>query len=635
MIVIIFTATLGLFILSLRSFSSEGFFDGFGLENTFVGIIMSYFTVKVFVKFQSMKKLNYKVYTTEAKKIVISIINLLIPFLIVMIPVAIIQQVLEASKMATLIDAIGAPFVYLFEHTNIELLNGVIYSFMCSVGSFLGAGLDTVFSEASMGNIVNPTFIRVFVLIPFIFSFVLAVLIFGRRSNRIYGTVGLVPGSFGYTNVVHYSYPLLLNPMSFIPIIITPIITTVVSYYLCLGFNIDVLGSTNNASLIFFNAYDATNNGLGILVQGISVAISFAIFIPAIMLNTYAKKKAFKDNVKHLYKKYLIAKDRNKDVTIFDFDFELGETAKVLCTQLIKDMELMKEVREKVIEFNSKRDSYKAKEFETKRREYLDKLKKQLKIKSYFQPIVGNHVDFDESGKPTYFEIKGMECLMRWWYEENYVIPPLAIELARSAGLEYEINSYLWENMLLNVDRKKCKSFITFNISMTCLEKESFIDDLMEMFNRYDIDPSGFVIEITEEDEFTNEDLALNKICELKEKGFDFAIDDYGAGQTSMKYFQTNAFELVKIDGDLVKKAKENEQVYDIIGNIRELGKRGQKYANIQFKVLCEFIEDQDSFERLKELKVDYYQGFLFGKAQEFDEIVTSPMMVKGSQKHV
>ena len=102
-----------------------------------------------------------------------------------------------------------------------------------------------------------------------------------------------------------------------------------------------------------------------------------------------------------------------------------------------------------------------------------------------------------------------------------------------------------------------------------------------------------------------------------------------------MKYFQTNAFELVKIDGDLVKKAKENEQVYDIIGNIKELGKRSQKYANIQFKVLCEFIEDKDSFDRLAKLKVDYYQGFLFGKAQEFDEIVENPMMVKGSQKHV
>ena len=179
---------------------------------------------------------------------------------------------------------------------------------------------------------------------------------------------------------------------------------------------------------------------------------------------------------------------------------------------------------------------------------------------------------------------------MRWWYKDNYIIPPLALEIARTCGLEYEINYYLWENMLVNVDRKKCKSFITFNISMTCLENENFVSDIEELFNRYEIDPSGFVIEITEEDEFTNEDVALEKICELKEKGFAFAIDDYGAGKTSMKYFQSNAFELVKIDGDLVKKAKENMQVYDIIGNIRELGKKSQKFSNIQFKVLCEFI---------------------------------------------
>ena len=75
--------------------------------------------------------------------------------------------------------------------------------------------------------------------------------------------------------------------------------------------------------------------------------------------------------------------------------------------------------------------------------------------------------------------------------------------------------------------------------------------------------------------------------------------------------------------------------LYDIIGNIRELGKKSQKFSNIQFKVLCEFIEDKESFDRLKELKIVYYQGYLFGKAQEFDDIVQNPMMVKGSQKHV
>ena len=190
--------------------------------------------------------------------------------------------------------------------------------------------------------------------------------------------------------------------------------------------------------------------------------------------------------------------------------------------------------------------------------------------------------------------------------------------------------------MLINVDRKKCKSFITFNISMNCLEKDSFMDDILGLFERYDMDPNGFVIEITEEDEFKNEKSALEKIIALKEKGFVFAIDDYGAGQTSMKYFSTNAFELVKIDGDLVKQAKENEQVYDIIGNIRELGKRSQKFANIRFKVLCEFIEDKDSFDRLAKLKVDYYQGYLFGKAVEFDEIVNNPMIASsGSIKHI
>lgn len=607
----------------------------FGFENIYLGIIFSFFSVKVFAFFSKKKIIKYKVYTTETKKNVILIIHSLLPFLIVFIPSLIIFLLVFYFNIGSLTNVFAKPFILIFENANIDLLNGVIYAFISSVGLFFGVGVDEAFNSANMSGVINPNFMNVFVFIPMMVGLAISLLIFSkRRTDRIYGASAIPTSAFGLFKPIHYGYSLILNPFSIIPTLIIPIVTTITSYLLFLGFNIDSSG-TFNYNFLFLNAYRLTDSYWAILIVIINVAISGLIFIPFILLNNYAKDRAFKDNIKELYPKYIEAKAKNKRVTIFDFDYELGETAKVLCNQLIKDMELMKEVETKVIDFNKQKESYNKKEFELKKRELLDKLKKQLKIKSYFQPIVSNHVEFDEENKPTYFDIKGMECLMRWWYDGNYIIPPLALEIARYADLEYEINYYLWQNMLINVDRKKCKSFITFNISMNCLEKTSFIDDITTLFDRYDMDPSGFVIEITEEDEFKNEENALNKIIELKEKGFDFAIDDYGAGQTSMKYFSTNAFELVKIDGDLVKKAKENEQVYDIIGNIKELGKKGQKYANIQFKVLCEFIEDKDSFERLAKLKVDYYQGYLFGKAQEFDEIVSSPMMAKGSQKHV
>ncbi|MCR5307857.1 MAG: EAL domain-containing protein, partial [bacterium] len=566
------------------------------------------------------------------------LINLILPFVVVFVPTIVILFLTYTLTDLSCIDLIASPFIYIFEHTDIDLLNGIIYAFISFIGMFFGIGLDESFQSAKMEGVINPNIMTSFVFIPLIIGFAISLLIFSKKkTDKIYGASAMPTSAFSLFKPVHYGYSFILNPFAIIPTLIIPIITTIITYFMILGFNINVdPNATSNFDIAFYNAYRYTGSYWSILIVFINVAISGLFFIPFILLNNYAKNRAFKENIKNLYPKYMEAKAKHKSITIFDFDYELGETAKVLCNQLIKDMELMKEVEAKVIELNKKRDSFKAKEFEIGKRELLNKLKKQLKIKSYFQPIVSNHVEFNEENKPIDFEIKGMECLMRWWFDGNYIIPPLALEIARDAHLEYDINYYLWQNMLINVDRKKSKSFITFNISMNCLENKHFVDDIMGLFERYDMDPSGFVIEITEEDEFSNEEEALKKICLLKEKGFDFAIDDYGAGQTSMKYFQTNAFELVKIDGDLVKKAKENEQVYDIIGNIRELGKRSQKYANIQFKVLCEFIEDRDSFERLSQLKVDYYQGYLFGKAQEFDEIASNEMMVKsGSQKHV
>ena len=610
-----------------------------GIKYIFVGIFYSYISVKVFSKFLSKKETIYKVYTTEAHKTAVLIGKVLLPLAIMVVPTALISFFVSFTGKNELMELIAMPFEYIFSHCNIEIINGVIMSFFTHLLAFFGVGLNIQITEVAGASILNNNFFVLFVRLPLIFGFVFTVLIFGkRRKDKIYGGVSVAPTIINVSNAVYYGFPMYLNPLTLIPCLIIPTVTTITSYYLVIAFGIDISATYSSAlSLILFNAYDATGSGFAILVQLIGIGISFVLFLPFVLLNNSARQKALKENIIEMYPKYVVAKRKNKHVTIFDFDFELGETAKMLCNQLIKDMALMDEVRNKVIEFNNKKESYKAKEFELKKRELLDKLKKQLKIKSYFQPLVGGKVEFDENGKPIDFEVRGLECLMRWWYNDSYVIPPLALEIVRQAGLEYEINSYLWENMLLNVDRKKCKCYVTFNISMNCLERDSFIDDITTLFDRYDMDPNGFVIEITEEDEFKNEKKALDKICELKEKGFVFAIDDYGAGQTSMKYFQTNAFELVKIDGDLVKNAKENELVYDIIGNIKDLGKRSQKYSNIQFKVLCEFIEDKDSFDRLKELKVDYYQVYLFGKAMEIDEIMNNEnlRLAKGSQKHV
>ena len=610
-----------------------------GIKYIFVGILYSYISVKVFSKFVSKKETIYKVYTTEAHKTAVLIGKVLLPLAIMVIPTALISFSVSFTGKSELMEIIAWPFEIIFKNCNLDVINGVIMSFFTNLFAFFGVGLNIEITEVAGSSILNNNFFVLFVRLPLIFGFVFTVLIFGRRKkDKIYGGVSVAPTILNVSNAVYYGFPMYLNPLTLIPCLIIPVVTTITSYYLVLAFGINISATYSSAlSLILYNAYDATGSGLAILIQFIGIAISFLIFLPFVLLNNAARTKALKENIIEMYPKYVLAKRKNKHATIFDFDFELGETAKMLCNQLIKDMALMDEVRNKVIEMNNKRDSYKAKEFEVSKRELLDKLKKQLKIKSYFQPLVGGKVEFDENGKAVDFEVRGLECLMRWWYNDSYVIPPLALEIARQAGLEYEINSYLWENMLLNVDRKKLKCYVTFNISMNCLEHDTFIDDITALFERYDMDPNGFVIEITEEDEFKNEKKALDKICELKEKGFVFAIDDYGAGQTSMKYFQTNAFELVKIDGDLVKNAKENELVYDIIGNIKDLGKRSQKYSNIQFKVLCEFIEDKDSFDRLKELKVDYYQGYLFGKAMEIDDIMNNEnlRLAKGSQKHV
>ena len=119
--------------------------------------------------------------------------------------------------------------------------------------------------------------------------------------------------------MVYYGIPAYLNPMTLIPCIIIPTITTVISYFLFNAFGIEITSGVNTSlSLIIFNAFNSTSlgSGLAVVVQLISIAISFGIFVPFVLLNNYARTRALKENIKEMYPKYVTAKHKNKHVTI-------------------------------------------------------------------------------------------------------------------------------------------------------------------------------------------------------------------------------------------------------------------------------------------------------------------------------
>jgi EAL domain-containing protein (putative c-di-GMP-specific phosphodiesterase class I) len=121
-------------------------------------------------------------------------------------------------------------------------------------------------------------------------------------------------------------------------------------------------------------------------------------------------------------------------------------------------------------------------------------------------------------------------------------------------------------------------------------------------------DPSGMIIEVTETAAITDLERAKEFATRMARIGCRFALDDFGAGYGSFYYFKHLPFDYLKIDGafvgGLLTQHADEVLVRSLVQVARELGK----------KTVAEFVEDAQTLEKVRELGVDYAQGFHVGR---------------------
>ena len=88
-------------------------------------------------------------------------------------------------------------------------------------------------------------------------------------------------------------------------------------------------------------------------------------------------------------------------------------------------------------------------------------------------------------------------------------------------------------------------------------------------------------------------------------------------GHTSLQYLQHNQFDLVKLDGNLVKSLLTNERTKEIISSIVYLS------HSLDFKVLAEYVETEEQKNALEEVGCLLYQGYLYSPAVDRDALLS------------
>ncbi|MGL4537546.1 EAL domain-containing protein [Cetobacterium sp.] len=210
----------------------------------------------------------------------------------------------------------------------------------------------------------------------------------------------------------------------------------------------------------------------------------------------------------------------------------------------------------------------------------------------------------------------GAEALARYTSKELGVVSPMEfIPIAETNNLIAEIDfriieeSFIFIRNQLNSNLSLDNFKISFNLSIETFNNCDFIERIEELLEKYNIPGCYFEAEITESIFISNIDIVIEKLHVLKKLGFEVSIDDFTAGHCTARLLPLLPINIVKFDKSLLDSVKENKCKGMIVyKNLFLLMKE------LNLKVVAEGIESKKQLNYLKELGVNFAQGYYISK---------------------
>lgn len=154
----------------------------------------------------------------------------------------------------------------------------------------------------------------------------------------------------------------------------------------------------------------------------------------------------------------------------------------------------------------------------------------------------------------------------------------------------------------------------SINVSGTSLSSNGFVDFIRDQAARHEIVPDSICFEITETAAIANIDRVSNFLWGLRMDGFRFALDDFGIGMSSFAYLKGLPVDYVKIDGEFIKNILDEKVSLAMTEAItRVVGVMG-------IQVVAEYVESIAILDKLREIGVDYAQGYGVSKPIVLEE---------------
>ena len=221
----------------------------------------------------------------------------------------------------------------------------------------------------------------------------------------------------------------------------------------------------------------------------------------------------------------------------------------------------------------------------------------------------------NNSGKGHY------ELLVRMFDSQNEMIPPGAfLPAAERYNLVTQLDRWVIDRALDMLQKKQ--EFLeqvdhcSINLSGQSLNDPDMLTYIMNKFMRNSSLARKICFEITETSAIANLTQALEFINKLKQFECRFALDDFGSGLSSFAYLKNLPVDYLKIDGMFVRDIVDDPIDHAMVKSINDIGQV------MGMKTIAEFVESDMIKGMLKEIGVNYAQGYAVEKPMPFDELL-------------
>ena len=221
------------------------------------------------------------------------------------------------------------------------------------------------------------------------------------------------------------------------------------------------------------------------------------------------------------------------------------------------------------------------------------------RIELYAQPIV------DASGRGYHEVLARMRC------DGMFLTPDKFMPVVAHFNLSVRFDLQVLDGVLTHLQQHPVEDVrprFSVNLMPMTLMQKGVARQIIQLFQAHNVPVSWVIIEVTEEQAFSDSETSTQNIALLREHGFRIAIDDFGTGYANFERLKRIQADIIKIDGCFIKDIVTDSLDIMIVKSICQLAKAKS------FSVVAEYVETEPQRQLLLALGVNYLQGYLTGR---------------------